>query len=129
MLRKGDVLLILFVILTVMVFTNLYSSNEGIAISSWNSLSSNTNAGDLVATIMKDNLLICTINLSKLNTKKEIQVEGQYPLVVIAEHNRIRFMESECQDKSCVKGGWLSKKGDFAVCLPNKTIIKILKRK
>ena len=39
--------------------------------------------------------------------------------------NRIGFTESDCPDLVCVHTGMLSKAGDVAACVPNKTVISV----
>lgn len=46
-------------------------------------------------------------------------------IVFEVKDNKIAFMESDCPDKICVKTGFISKAGQTAACLPNKTIINI----
>lgn len=54
-----------------------------------------------------------------------INISGVHKATIVAEKNRICFLESDCPDKICVKTGWLSQPGEIAVCLPNKIIIKL----
>jgi hypothetical protein len=54
-----------------------------------------------------------------------ITVGGKYKETILVEKGRIRFEEANCPDLVCVRTGWLSRQGDIAVCLPNRTIIKI----
>ncbi len=54
-----------------------------------------------------------------------LKVEGilGYSIVEI-EGERVRISESPCPDKICVDFfGWLEKKSDISVCLPNRVII------
>ena len=39
--------------------------------------------------------------------------------------NKIRFLETDCPDKICVRTGFISKVGQSAVCLPNRIVVKI----
>lgn len=55
----------------------------------------------------------------------EKEQKEDYRAVVLVENGRIRFEESNCPDKTCVKTGWLDKPGDSAVCLPGRFMIKI----
>ena len=43
----------------------------------------------------------------------------------ISESKKVRIIESDCPDKTCVKTGWISLPGQAIVCLPNRTVIKI----
>ena len=57
----------------------------------------------------------------------ETIVSPYNPDVIIerSEDGRVRFLSSDCPDKVCVKTGWISLPGSCAVCLPNRTLIKI----
>ncbi len=37
----------------------------------------------------------------------------------------IRFVSSDCPDKTCVKSGWLEKSGESAACVPNRVVIRL----
>jgi hypothetical protein len=69
--------------------------------------------------------VIRKINLDDVDKPERIVIKGEYEEVILAEKGRIRFEDANCPDRVCVKTGWLSRKGDIAVCLPNRTIIKI----
>ncbi len=125
MLKKGDVLLVLMVIFCVLACCALYNDNGPNSVASWNNLSNSSKTSKIIAIIKKDNVTIETINLSNIKDRKTIKISGQYATTIIAEHNRICFLDSNCPDEVCVKTGWLSKVGDLAVCLPNKIIIKL----
>jgi hypothetical protein len=38
---------------------------------------------------------------------------------------KARFIYSDCLNKYCIRQGWISKCGDTAICMPNKTAIQI----
>ncbi len=52
----------------------------------------------------------------------------QNPNVVfrIDEKGSIAFIESDCPDKVCIKTGSLHRPGEYAACLPNGIILKIV---
>jgi hypothetical protein len=82
--------------------------------------------GDTVAMIIKDGRIIKEIKLNELKDPLVIKNEGIYNSVIVAENGRIRFEESDCPDKVCVKTGWISRPGQTSVCLPAGIIIKIV---
>jgi len=126
MLRKGDVILLLIVVFCAFAgFALSNGSGNMDSLTSWSNMSSWSNKGELMAIVKKDNVIIKTINLSNIKKRELIQISGQYAETIVVEHNKICFLDSTCPDKICAKTGWLSKSGDLAVCLPNKTIIKI----
>lgn len=79
----------------------------------------------LKAEVYKDGKLIDTIDLQAVDKPKKITVGDDEYNVILVEKGRIRFEEANCKDDVCVKTGWLSKKGEMAVCIPHKTYIKI----
>ena len=112
MLKKGDIVLVSLIILVVIIWfaaANIFKSETS----------------DSIAVIKQNDKILKTIDLDKLQGVERITLLGNYHGVVLAEKGRIRFEESNCPDKVCVKSGWLTKKGDVAVCIPNKAIIKI----
>ncbi len=115
MLKKGDVLLILLItgVLAAVVY-----------MTQWNTTSANA-SGKLIAVIKQDDTVISTIDLNNLQGSKTIQLNGVYHATIIAENGHIRFQDSDCPDKTCVKTGWLDHTGEIAVCMPNKIIISI----
>lgn len=86
---------------------------------------------NLVAVISQNGKIIQAINLSEIKAgeTKSINIDGTFSAIITAQHNKIRFESSSCPDKVCVHTGWLTKKGQSAVCLPNKIIIKIQGKK
>ena len=67
------------------------------------------------------------INLDKVTQSDIIFIDdGKGCQVEIeVEKGRIRVRSSSCPDKVCVNCGWLEKKGDTAVCLPNGVVVRI----
>lgn len=78
-----------------------------------------------VAIIKQDNVVIEKVFIDDLNELKEIKIFGNDNVIIHAEKGRIRFYKSDCPDRICVNSGWISKRGETAVCLPYKIIIKI----
>lgn len=122
MLRKGDVILILLIVFGVSLITITNNSNNP----SWDN-SNNQESKEVYAIIKKDDEIIKEINLSSLKERELIQVSGQYNELIVAEQKKICFMSTDCNDRLCIKSGWLSKPGQIAVCLPNRTLIKIVR--
>lgn len=125
MMKKGDVILLLIVVFCILTGYVLSNDSSLDSLTSWSNMNSQSNKVDLIAIVKKDDVIIKTINLSKIKTRELIEISGQYTATIAVEHNRICFLDSICPDKVCVRTDWLSKSGDFAVCLPNKTIVKI----
>lgn len=125
MMKKGDVILLLIVVFCIFAGTVLSRDSSLDSLTIWSNMNNHSNKVDLIAIVKKDNVIIKTINLSKIKTREIIEISGQYAAAIAVEHNRICFLDSSCPDKVCVRTDWLSKSGNFAVCVPNKIIIKI----
>lgn len=112
MLKKGDLILVIGIIFAVVlgsVFLRFYYSN----------------AGDKIAVIKQNNKVLKSINLNTVTQPEEFKIAGMYSEVILIEKGRIRFKEANCPDKVCVKTGWLTRNGEMAACIPNRTIIEI----
>jgi hypothetical protein len=125
MLKKGDVILVLIVVFCTFAGFALSNGSSQDSLTSWNNLSSRSKKSEIIAVIKKDDKIIKTINLSIIKKREIIKISGQFTATIVAEHNKIYFLDTNCTDQTCIKTGWLSKAGDLAVCLPNKTIIMI----
>jgi len=84
------------------------------------------------ASIYKDGELIDTVNLLSVSQPLTIVVEGTADLsgaeavnIIEAEYGRIRMLEANCPDGSCVRLGWASGGVIPIVCLPNRVIITL----
>ena len=114
MLKKGDMILaavLLVIILASFGGLELYKRHGA--------------AGGRIAVIKQNDKIIRRINLDAVNEPETIKISGDYNNIVLVEKGHIRFHQANCPDLVCVKTGWLDKKGDLAVCLPNRTIIII----
>lgn len=114
MLKKGDLILIV----CIGIIAGL--------ILAWNTFSSASSSHHITAVITQDGKVIKTIALNTVKNPEYVYLNKGIKQVILAEKGRIRFSESECRDKICVKTGWLTKTGDKAVCMPSKTVITIV---
>lgn len=46
--------------------------------------------------------------------------------IIEVDGKRMRFVQSKCWDHTCERTGWVERVGETAVCLPNRTLIKIV---
>ena len=107
--RKTDLIIILVVALVALTFI----------------LWQRTGDAPLTAEISVDGKTVESVDLSKATDRVEIHPKGAENVLIVAENGRIRFEDSDCPDKLCVKQGELYRKGDTAVCLPEKTVITV----
>jgi hypothetical protein len=113
--RKGDLILIVCVVIIAALTL------------AWNTYSSSNSSNALTAVITQDGKVLKSINLNTIHSPVYVNINNHgIKQVIVAEKRKIRFSESDCRDKICVKTGWLTKTGDKAVCLPSATIITVI---
>ncbi|MBR2316015.1 MAG: NusG domain II-containing protein [Clostridia bacterium] len=105
-IRKGDVAIIVLVALV-----------SGILM-----LRSYAHSGKRYANVYENGELKCTVDLSK-NEEYEIDITGGRLLV---KNGEICYILSECPDGTCESFGWLSRVGDTASCVPNRTVVTVV---
>lgn len=113
MFKTGDKILII-VLAVIAVF-----------ILAWNSFGVSSGQ-QVTAVITQDGKIIKQINLTALKSPESVYIDEPVKQVIRAEQGKIRFMESDCPNQTCVKTGWLTKAGDRAVCLPSKVVVTII---
>lgn len=114
MLKKGDVLLVALILAAVLAAT-VFFKYQG----------TGNQSGHKILVVKRDGKTIKRIDLDTVSVPVRITVQGKYREVILIEKGRARFEEASCPDRLCVNTGWLSKNGDTAVCLPNKTVLRI----
>lgn len=114
MLKKGDIILTLSMVAVIAV--------SFVAVRMFRNAGENTGK---IAVIKQNDKVIKTIDLQAVNGPVRVEILGEYNNIVLMEEGRIRFESASCPDHVCVRTGWLSRRGDTAVCLPNRSIIKI----
>lgn len=82
-----------------------------------------TSDGPSQAEIIVDGAIIHTVNLSSEKETRTIDLDNG--VIIEVSENSIYFKQSDCNGKDCIACGRLSSPGDMAVCIPNKTIIKL----
>lgn len=78
------------------------------------------------AEIYRDSTLVHRVEL--LTTNEGIfSVPGEPDVVFqLYADESIAFIESDCPDKVCIRSGRLKNAGQFAACLPNRILLKIV---
>jgi len=85
-------------------------------------------AADGVTAVIEHNCVeIQRINLDKVSQSDIIFIDDgdDCHVEIEVQNGRICVRYSSCPDKVCVNCGWLSKRGDTAVCLPNSVVVRI----
>ncbi len=125
MLKKGDIILVLLIVFGISLIVISGKGNNTESLSSWDNVK-NQEKQDVYAIIKKDDKIIQKVNLSSLEEREVIKISGLYNEIIVADQKKICFMSAECPDRLCIKSRWLSKPGQIAVCLPNRTLIKLV---
>lgn len=82
--------------------------------------------GDCVAVIEQNGTELERVDLSALTEATELDLGGDYDVVLLAEPGKISFLRSSCPDQTCVRTGELSKPGQAAVCLPARISVRLV---
>ncbi len=67
--------------------------------------------------------------VEKLNIREDrvVTVRGeQGDMRIEVLNGRVRVAEADCPNRICVRTGWRSREGEVIVCVPNRTVIRIL---
>ena len=75
------------------------------------------------AEIYVDTELIKSVRLS--GNTEEYTIDLENGVTITVNGSTIAFSDSDCTGKDCVSCGALSHSGDTAVCIPNKTVIRL----
>lgn len=79
----------------------------------------------LTAEILQNGRMTRSIKLDSALPEEFTLTGASGSNLVRVERGRIAVISADCPDKDCVKRGWLSRRGDGAVCLPNRLSIRI----
>ena len=80
----------------------------------------------VTAEIICDREIVYTVDLSAVKEPYDITLENG--VVVTVEPGAIFFSGSDCANRLCVRAGKLTKAGQSAACIPNRTLIRITGR-
>jgi heptaprenyl diphosphate synthase len=67
--------------------------------------------------------------VEKLNMHQDgsVTVQGEKGrMIVEVRGGRVRVADADCPNRICVRTGWRSREGEVIVCVPNRTVIRIL---
>ncbi|HXX65460.1 MAG TPA: Gx transporter family protein [Bacteroidota bacterium] len=68
-----------------------------------------------------------TVGKLSLLEDAQLQVHGaKGDLHVEVRQGRVRIVDAECPNQICVRTGWRMRQGEVIVCVPNKTVVRIL---
>ncbi len=72
--------------------------------------------------------LIKEVDLEKDRGLEIVVPQNENVIIRVDEEGRIAFIASDCPDKICIKTGKLHRTGEYAACLPNGVIVKIVRK-
>ncbi|HHU07207.1 MAG TPA: NusG domain II-containing protein [Clostridiaceae bacterium] len=83
-------------------------------------------SADTEAHIFFENELIAVLPLTE-DEEKDL-VYRQCPGITfrLYKDGSIAFLESSCPDKVCINSGKMSEAGDWAACLPNRVLVRVV---
>jgi len=62
-----------------------------------------------------------------LDQNRNIDIQGPIGITrIVIDNGKARFASSPCPNQYCVHQGWLSHKGQAAICLPNQVSLELL---
>jgi len=116
--RKTDGIIIILFILAATIFYGINRYND------------NNLYNEKYAMIYSDNKLYKKIDLSNNDFTEKFQIDNRYGKNTVEIINGdIRMIDSNCQDKICVKSGLINKPGQSIICLPHKLVIEVVGNK
>ena len=80
----------------------------------------------LIAEIYYNSTLVKTVPLYEAKEQTFKLDENNHVTFHLYEDGSIAFEDSNCPDKVCINEGRLSRAGEFAACLPNGLVMKIM---
>ncbi len=78
------------------------------------------------AVITRNGNKMAELDLNKVEEPQYFTFDDGIHVTILAEKGSIKFLEADCPDKICIKTGTLTKPGSQAICMPSRTIVKIL---
>jgi hypothetical protein len=68
-----------------------------------------------------------TVEKLDIHEDREVTIRGEKgEMRVEVRDGRVRVVEADCPNRICVRTGWRSREGEVIVCVPNRTVIRIL---
>ena len=106
LIKKADIIIVAVILLIAVIFIILVN-----------------NTGNITAEITVDGIPVQSIKLNEI--KEAYTLDLGNGMMISAEKNGISVISSDCYGKNCISCGRLSEAGDTAVCIPNKTVIRL----
>lgn len=85
-------------------------------------------SGGGIAQVYVGNALTREIDLSRVTQTEIIELDARLKVKLEVSPGAVRFVESQCPDKLCIKTGTLKSPGEYAACLPAGVAVKIVSK-
>ncbi|ACI18863.1 NusG domain II-containing protein [Dictyoglomus thermophilum] len=111
MLRKYDiVVIVIFLLLALLLFYFNYTKGEG-----------------TILKVYVNNKEVLSKSLIEIKDGDRFEVKGPLGISIFeyVKGKGVHMISSPCPDKLCVKQGFINKKEESIICLPNKIIITL----
>lgn len=82
-------------------------------------------SGDLTAVVEQGGQVLYRIPLREVQSSYTIQVEGEFPAVLLIDPDGVSFQSATCPDQVCVRTGKLIRAGQAAACLPARLTLRL----
>jgi hypothetical protein len=115
--KRGDLILLLIGLVAIVSLTGFYLNGKA---------AQGKDSDRRIAVITRNGNKIAELDLNKIEEPQYFKLDDGIHVTIVAEKGSIKFLDADCPDKICVKTGTLTKPGDQAICMPSKTIVKIL---
>ncbi|MBL0224789.1 MAG: NusG domain II-containing protein [Geobacteraceae bacterium] len=78
------------------------------------------------AVISVEGLVVRTITLSRETPRQDFVINGKVGKTDIeVQGRRIRVRDAHCNNRICVRQGWIDKPGESVICMPGQVVISI----
>ena len=68
-----------------------------------------------------------TVHKMNLNESRAVAITGtRGELHIMTKDGKIAVTYADCPQQVCVRTGWRFRSGDLIVCVPNKTVVRIM---
>jgi len=68
-----------------------------------------------------------TVEKLDLHENRDVTIRGEIGVLHIeVRQGKVRVADADCPNRICVRTGWRSREGEVIVCVPNKTVIRIV---
>ena len=80
------------------------------------------------AVIKKDGETLREVALERLVSPLEIEIDGEYPLILIIDKTGVCVKNAHCPDKICERTGKITAVSQSIVCLPARVSVELISR-